>query len=461
MMRDWTAQRVLIIGAARQGLALARYLAGKGAVVTLNDKRSEEQMAAAVNSMAGLPVLWALGGHPAELLDNADLVCLSGGVSPDIPLVIEAAKRGIPLSNDSQLFLEAVPCPVVGITGSSGKTTTTTLVGRMAQNHVQTPNRAWVGGNIGTPLIDQLGEMHPNDLAVLELSSFQLELMTISPSIAAVLNITPNHLDRHGTMEAYTAAKAHILEYQTADSISVLNRDDAGSWSLAPEVRGKLISFGLSPLDAGAEGTFVQGHNLVWQVNGIQQMILPTEEIELRGEHNLYNVLAACAIALAAGFSLDAICAGIRNFQGVPHRLQLVRRLHGVDWYNNSIATTPERTCAAVRSFEDPIVLMLGGRDKNLSWLELADLVHQKVDHVVVFGEAAVKILAALGPLKEGRRPYTIQHCDSLETAVKAAAQVAAPGSVVLLSPGGTSYDQFEDFEERGEAFVLWVNRLP
>lgn len=460
-MRDWTAKRVLIIGAARQGLALARYLAGKGAVVTLNDRRSEEQLAAAVESMAGLPVFWALGSHPFELLDETDLVCLSGGVSPDLPLALEAVKRGIPLSNDSQLFLEAVPCPVIGITGSSGKTTTTTLVGRMAQNHIQTPNRAWVGGNIGNPLIDQLDEMHPSDLVVLELSSFQLELMTVSPAIAAILNITPNHLDRHGTMEAYAAAKARILEYQTAGSISVLNRDDQGSWNLASSVHGKLIWFGMNPVETGSTGTYVQDHNLVWESGGIQQMILPTDEIELRGEHNLYNVLAACAIAYAAGFSLDAICAGIRNFQGVPHRLELVRHLRGVDWYNNSIATTPERTCAAIRSFEDPIVLMLGGRDKNLSWLELAELVHQKVDHVVVFGEAAVKILAALGPLKEGQRPYTIQHCDSLETAVKAASDVAAPGSVVLLSPGGTSYDQYKDFEERGEAFALWVNRLP
>lgn len=460
-MRNWTDQRVLIIGAARQGLALARYLISQGAQVTLNDQRTGEQLAAAMESMAGLPVKWEVGGHPLGLLDEADLVCLSGGVPPQMPLAVEAHRRGIALSNDSQLFLESAPCPVIGITGSAGKTTTTTLVGRMAQFHVQPPDRAWVGGNIGTPLIDKLGEMHPDDLAVLELSSFQLELMTISPKIAAVLNITPNHLDRHGTLEAYSAAKARILDFQGAESISVLNRDDQGSWNLRSRVRGKLVSFGFEPISSDDPGMFVNGETLVWQSEGKHTDILAKTEIQLRGEHNLSNVLAACAIALAAGFSPDAVKEGIRNFQGVPHRMQFVRRRNGVDWYNDSIATAPERTIAGIRIFDEPIVLMLGGRDKNLPWEDLAALVHEKVDHVVVFGEASRKITAALGPLKDGQKPYTIQLCDGLETAVKAAADVAQPGSVVLLSPGGTSYDQFEDFEERGEAFQLWVNRLP
>ncbi|MHB1120360.1 MAG: UDP-N-acetylmuramoyl-L-alanine--D-glutamate ligase [Bellilinea sp.] len=460
-MRDWTGQRVLIIGAARQGLALARYLAGQGARVTLNDQRSEKQLVSAMESMTGLPVEWALGGHPASLLDHTDLVCLSGGVPPQIPLAVEAVRRGIELSNDSQLFMEAVPCPVIGITGSAGKTTTTTLVGRMAQIHAKSPDRVWVGGNIGTPLIDKLTEMRPDDRVVLELSSFQLELMTISPSIAAILNITPNHLDRHGTLEAYSAAKARILEFQAADSITILNRDDEGSWSLISKVRGKLVSFGLHPMAGDMDGMYIEGGNLIWQADGTQKDILKAAEVQLRGEHNLANVVAACAIALAAGFSIEAVRAGIRNFQGVPHRLQFVRHLKGVDWYNDSIATAPERTCAAIRAFDEPITLMLGGRDKDLPWQDLAELVHQKVDHVVVFGEASLKILAAIGPLKDGQRPYTIQHCDSLETAVKAAADVAQPGGVVLLSPGGTSYDKFNDFEERGEAFTLWVNRLP
>lgn len=450
----------MIIGAARQGLSLARYLSGKGAEVTLNDQRPADQMTPAIEALAGLPVRWALGGHPLELLEKTDLVCLSGGVSPKIPLAVEAVRRGIPLSNDSQLFLEAVPCPVIGITGSAGKTTTTTLVGRMAEKFIQPPNHAWVGGNIGTPLIDHLDEMQPGDLVVLELSSFQLELMNVAPAIAAVLNITPNHLDRHTTLEAYTTAKARILEFQSGESISILNREDPGAWGLKEKVHGRLVTFGLDPLSDGSEGTCLMGKHVMWQAGSNRTEILQVEEIHLRGEHNLRNVLAACAIGLAAGISLEAVQAGIRGFQGVPHRLQFVRRLNGVDWFNDSIATAPERTIAAIRAFDEPITLLLGGRDKNLPWDELVKLIHERVDNVVVFGEASHKILAALGPVKEGRRPFTIQHCDGLETAVRAAVEVAQAGIVVLLSPGGTSYDEFKDFEERGEAFQLWVNRL-
>ncbi len=460
-MREWKGKRVLIIGAARQGLALARYLAGKGALVTLSDQREADDLTSAIESLADLSINWSLGGHPFELLDAADLVCLSGGVSPAIPLAVEAIRRGIELANDSQLFLEAVPCRTIGITGSAGKTTTTTLVGRMAQAFVKNPQQAWVGGNIGKPLIDQLDNIKPGDLVVLELSSFQLELMTTAPTIAAVLNITPNHLDRHGTLEAYTAAKARILEFQTTDTITVLNRDDSGSWGLSPMVKGKLISFGMRKPTGKFDGTCLTNRHLEWWSNGQHLEVISVDEIKLRGDHNLTNVLAACAIGLAAGLPIEAVQAGIRDFRGVAHRLQYVRTINGVDWYNDSIATAPERTSAAVRAFNEPITLLLGGRDKNLPWQDLAALIHERVDNVVVFGEASPKILAAIGALKEGQRPYTIQHCDGLETAVKAAASVAVPGSVVLLSPGGTSYDQFKDFEERGEAFQLWVNRLP
>jgi len=460
MQQNWTGKRVLIVGAARQGLALARYLTTRGGQVSLTDQRPAEKLSAEMDSLKDFPVTWSLGGHSLDLLDNADLLCLSGGVSPSIPLAVEAELRGIPISNDSQLFLEAVPCRVIGITGSAGKTTTTTLVGRMAEGFVQPPKRAWVGGNIGTPLIDFVDEINAEDLVVLELSSFQLELMTISPWLSAVLNITPNHLDRHGTMEAYTAAKARILDFQDKGSVSILNRDDAGSWHLASKAHGRLITFGLTRPHPSMTGTFAEAGQLFWQTNGQAVPFMAQHEIILRGEHNLSNILAASAIGFAAGFNADAITAGIRGFTGVAHRLQLVRTLNGVDYYNDSIATAPERTIAAIQSFTEPIVLMLGGRDKNLPWEQLAALIHQRVDHVVVFGEASAIILAALGKAQDGQRPYSIQKCADLEAAVKAAAAVAQPGSVVLLSPGGTSYDHFKDFEERGEAFQLWVNRL-
>jgi UDP-N-acetylmuramoylalanine--D-glutamate ligase len=459
-MKSWNGQRILIIGGARQGLALARFLSRNGAQVTINDQHPAEQMHAAQDSLAGLPVRWVFGSHPTSLLDDTDLVCLSGGIPLTIPLVVEAGRQGLPVSNDSQIFMEAVPCRVIGITGSAGKTTTTTLVGRMAASAVQAPHRSWVGGNIGNPLIDHLEEISPSDLVILELSSFQLEQMNISPQIAAVLNITPNHLDRHGNLEAYIAAKARLLAFQSPSGIAVLGRDDPGAWNLAGQVLGRLVSFGISPPPAGQVGSFYRDGKLVMHDGGEDIELMPHDLIELRGEHNLQNVLAACAIAWAAGFPFEAIREGVKDFTGVPHRLEFIRSINGADWYNDSIATAPERTMAAIHSFDNPLVLLLGGRDKDLPWGDLAKLVHQRVDHVVIFGEAAEKIMQALGPIQPGQRPYSLVRCSGLQEAVRIAAAVAAPGDVILLSPGGTSFDEFIDFEERGECFRTWVNQL-
>lgn len=459
-MKNWQNVRVLIIGAARQGLALSRYLAGKGARVLLNDQRRDDQLQAEKTALQGYQVEWHTGGHPLELLEGIEVVFVSGGVPLDMPLLVEAVRRGIPLSNDSQIFMEQVSAPVIGITGSAGKTTTTALVGRMAQADVQPPRRAWVGGNIGNPLIEFLDEIQPQDRVVLELSSFQLELMSISPHVAAVLNITPNHLDRHKTMEAYTAAKAHIVDFQQSEDVAILNREDEGSWGLRDRVKGKLVTFGFSRPDPVWDGTYLEENQIFWQQNGKRVALFPASEIMLRGEHNRLNVLAACAIGMAAGFSADAIHEGVRGFRGVAHRLEHVRTWRGVEWYNDSIATAPERVRAALRAFNEPIVLLLGGRDKHLPWESLAADIRQRVDHVVLFGEAAEKIQKAIGTPAAGERPFTITRCERLEEAVQAAAEVAEAGDVVLLSPGCTSFDAFKDFEERGEAYRLWVNRL-
>ncbi|GAP07099.1 UDP-N-acetylmuramoylalanine--D-glutamate ligase [Anaerolinea thermolimosa] len=439
---------------------MARFLATHHAHVILNDQRPAEALEKERQLLSPWPIRWVTGGHPLELLDEVDWVCISGGVPLTLPLVVEAKKRGLPLTNDSQIFMEEVPCPVIGITGSAGKTTTTTLVGRMAQAALQPPRRAWVGGNIGTPLIDRVTEIQPHDLVVLELSSFQLELMTRSPQVAAVLNITPNHLDRHQTMEAYTAAKANILHFQSKEDVAILNREDAGAWGLHTHIKGRLITFGIRPPSAGMAGTFIR-EDTFYATDGYRERpLFPVTVNQLRGEHNLLNALAACAIGLAAEFPDGALRAGIEGFRGVAHRLELVREWKGVRWYNDSIATAPERTLAALRSFHEPVVLMLGGRDKALPWDDLARMIHERVDHVIVFGEAAEKIRRAIGPLKEGTRPYSLQVCSGVEDAVRAAAQVASPGSVVLFSPGGTSFDEFKDFEERGERFRQWVKAL-
>lgn len=493
-MTNWNGKRVLILGAARQGQALAGWLARHGARVTLSDKRSETELEPARQFLADLPIEWVAGGHPLELLDNTEVLCLSGGIPLTLPIVAEAQKRGIPLSNDTQVFMEVAPCKTIGVTGSAGKTTTTILVGEMAKVTMSTVERGspkgtlskigspstvhrnvplgyspsvFVGGNIGDPLINYVDEMQPDDLAILEISSFQLDQMSISPNVAAILNVTPNHLDRHVTMESYTAAKARILDFQGEGDIAVLGRDNPGAWDLRERVKGKLLSFGLSNLSTEGSGTYVSDglYNLR---DGNAYILLPIQNaIHLRGDHNRLNILAAITIGHAAGLNLDDMLEAIDNFHGLPHRLELVRELYGVKWYNDSVATAPERALAAIHAFDEPIVLMLGGMDKDLPWKDLAELVRERVDHVVVFGQAAEIILGALGtssPQESSgsgqKRPHSIQRCDGLQEAVRQAAEVAESGDVVLLSPGGTSFDQFSDFAERGEWYRSWVQEL-
>jgi UDP-N-acetylmuramoylalanine--D-glutamate ligase len=463
-MTNWNNTHTLILGAARQGIALARWLSRHGSNVTLSDSRSLEQLASARASLADTNVTWAAGGHPLELLDGVDVLCLSGGVPLTLPIVQEAVKRGIPLSNDTQIFMEVAPCKTIGITGSAGKTTTTTLVGEMAKRSIQNSefriqNSVFVGGNIGDPLINYVDDMTADDLAIIEISSFQLEQMTISPNIAAILNITPNHLDRHGTMDAYTAAKARILEFQTDKDTAILGHDDKGAWNLRNKVKGKLLTFSLNELDDRFDGAYFHDGLLSLREGKAYVPLLPREKIKLPGDHNVANVLAAFTIGHAAGFKLDDMLEAVEEFRGVAHRLEFVRELRGARWYNGSIATAPERSMADIHAFAaEPIVLMLGGRDKNLPWDGIAKLIHQRVDHVVVFGEAAEMIQKAVSAA--GGAGVDLHRAGNLKEAVIAAAEVASAGDVVLFSPGGTSYDEFKDFEERGETFRKWVLEL-
>jgi len=461
-MQNYKDMKIIVIGAGRQGTALSQYLAQKGAKVILTDNRTDDQLGD-LKSLHDAGVSFAFGGHDPALLDGANLVCLSGGVSPELPFVKEAIAHGIPLSNDSQILLENSPATVIGITGSAGKSTTTSLVGAMANRfNEMKDNRfnVWVGGNIGNPLIGQVDAMGVDDLVVLELSSFQLELMTRSPQIAAVLNLTPNHLDRHATMEAYRTAKANILIHQKKGDIAVLNRDDPGSWAMLDAVKGDLITFGFKKPPSHLNGTYVDRGRVCLQSGKDTIKMFPVEWIRLRGQHNLSNALAAAALAASASLALPAIQLAVDEFTGVPHRLEFVREYKGAKWYNDSIATAPERTEAAIESFEEPIILLLGGRDKNLPWEKLAEQIRQKVSRVVLFGEAADLISEAIGPKKRGQHLQSVVKCETLQEAISTAANQVVEGDVVLLSPGGTSYDAFKDFEERGECYRKWVNEL-
>jgi UDP-N-acetylmuramoylalanine--D-glutamate ligase len=472
-------------------MATARFFLAEGARITLSDLRSEDQLANARAALEGYvtekqppgTLRFALGGHPLSLLDDADLLCLSGGVSPDIPVVLEAVRRGIPLSNDGLLTLHHCRAPVAGLTGSAGKTTTTTLVGLMLQAARCTVH---VGGNIGTPLLDRLAGVSAGDRVVMEYSSFQLELFDRSPAIAALLNITPNHLDRHPSMSHYAAAKANILRFQTRSDTCVLNADDAyiGPWLATgrceiPAGEGQAAVYfplqgtrlGFSLVDEIEAGAFLQGDALIWRRRGADDVaICRTHEVRLRGRHNLANILAACCVAGAAGADAGALRAVATTFGGVEHRLQIVRERDGVLWINDSIATAPERTVAALRSFNEPIVALLGGRDKNLPWAECAAEIHARradglprVRRAILFGEAADLIAEALAEhvRASGAVLVPVTRCADLAEAVHAAAGVAQPGDVVLLSPGGTSFDAYQDFAARGQHFVTLVEALP
>jgi UDP-N-acetylmuramoylalanine--D-glutamate ligase len=457
-------KQVIVLGLARQGTALVRYLAREGAKVVVSDLRSGERLRETLERLKDVPARYVLGEHPPAMLDGADLVCLSGGVPTDAPIVVEAQRRGIPLSNDAQLFLERCPAPVVGITGSSGKTTTTALVGRMLQRG---RFLTWVGGNIGRPLVDQLGEMKGSDRVVMELSSFQLELMTVSPEVATVLNVTPNHLDRHKTMAAYTVAKRRILDFQGEGDLAVLNRDDRGSWDLAPAVRGRLAFFSAQEElkdEPGAEsGAFLRNEVVTLRLDGHEHRICRTEEIKLLGRHNVLNVLAACVLSGAVGVPAEVMREVVTSFTGVGHRLELVRTLNGVRYYDDSIATAPERTVAALQAFKAPIVLLAGGRDKALPWEEMARVTVERARHVVAFGEAAGLVERVIEETWYERAAASLEgitRVETLEEAVTAAARVARSGDVVLLAPGGTSFDAFRDFVERGERFQALVRAL-
>lgn len=458
--RDVANQKVVILGLGRQGKALARFFARVGARVVVSDVRPARDLASDMAELDGLEVTFVLGGHPLSLLDDADLLCLSGGVPPTIPIVEEARRRGIPLSNDTVLTLALSPAPVLGITGSAGKTTTTTLTGLMMQEGGMT---AHVGGNIGTPLIDRLDGVKPTDWLVLELSSFQLELCTQSPHVAAVLNVTPNHLDRHPSMEAYAEAKRNIFRYQRPGDIVLLGWDNAWTrewWERAVPAGVWKLAFSLE--EPVPEGAYLDGEVLRLRVGGREQVICRVEEVKLRGRHNLANVLAAATLAAVVGVGVDAIAAVARRFTGVPHRLEVVREWKGALWVNDSIATAPERVVAALRSFEEPIVLLAGGRDKKLPWEEFAREAARRVRHVVAFGEAAPLVERVLAPyVNNGVGMLEAVECVAdLEQAVERAARVVRPGEVVLLSPGGTSFDAYRNFEERGEHFRRLVSTL-
>ncbi len=480
---DLRGIRILVVGLAREGTAVACFLAQRGAQVTATDLKSFEALAETVADLGRMGVHFALGGHPLSLLERADILFVSPGVPPRIPLLEAARIRQIPLSSETRLFTRLCPAPVIGITGSSGKTTTTRLVGEMLRAGGQ---QTWVGGNIGSPLIGFLEQIRAQDVVVMELSSFQLERFAPwatldrgdldgegaralfdppgwSPPVAAILNVTPDHMDYHSDMEEYVAAKAHILAYQQPGDVAVLGMDNATTrqmaFGLAERKAQRVLLFSVE--QTVPEGAYLDDARLVLRLDGAEQVICSRGALTMLGRHNVLNVLAAACLAGAAGTPLEAIRQVATTFQGVGHRLELIRERNGVRWYNDSIATSPERAIAALQAFDAPLILLAGGRDKHLPWQAWAALVRDKVQHVVLFGEAAPLLEKALAEAEVGRQGQPAVHpAGTLEAAVETAARLAAPGEVVLLSPGGTSFDAYADYVARGEHFRALVEAL-
>jgi UDP-N-acetylmuramoylalanine--D-glutamate ligase len=440
-------KRVGIVGLGREGVDLALFLARAGAHVMVSDQAMPDALRDATRQLDGLEIEYRIGGQgEADLLDREE-VFVSPGVPQEIPMLESARQRGIALSSATELFFDLCPGRIVGITGSSGKTTTTSLVGAMLKAQ---DRDVLVGGNIGTPLLGHLDHVTGETWCVLELSSFQLANLFRSPPFAAILNITPNHLDRHPDMEDYIRAKSNIIRHQGAADVAVLNADDAITASLPHESRSLFFS-----LQREVDGAWFDGHHL-W-MRGEQQPILHRSALHLRGDHNVANALAAVLMATATGCSLSAIRATLAEFEPVPHRLEVVGTVNGVTFINDSIATSPERSIAALRAIDSPVVLIAGGRDKHLPMEEWARAIADRVRAVVLVGEAAPLIRRALDAANV---TVPVVHASTFGDTVSMARDLAQAGDTVLLSPGCTSFDEFRDFAGRGEAFRALVAQL-
>ena len=445
-------KRVLVVGAGKSGISAARFLREQGAKVTISDARSAAALAGDIPALMDAGIMVEAGGHGLLTFRRQDLIVVSPGVPMDTPEVRQVVALGMPVIGELELASRFLKGQVIAITGSNGKTTTTTLVGEILKHGEM---ETLVGGNIGLPVIDLIAKSRPGTWSVLEVSSFQLEtVVEFRPRIAAVLNITPDHLDRHKTFANYAAAKARITERQDAEDFLVLNGENKDAQMVAARTRAQVFWFSARrPIKQGA---FVHGESVIFlpKEGGKAEPVMPVSEIRLRGAHNLENVLAGVTIARLAGVTSEVIRSAVREFKAVEHRLELVRVRDGVEFYNDSKATNVDAAMKAVASFPGGVHLILGGKDKDSVYTQMAGLLKQRVVVVYTIGSAAEKI----GRELEG--VVKMVEAGTLDLAVVEAARAASPGDVVLLSPACSSFDQFESYEHRGRSFRELVAAL-
>jgi UDP-N-acetylmuramoylalanine--D-glutamate ligase len=451
-MMDLKNKRVLVVGLGKSGLSAAMFLRTQGARVTVSDARSAMALAKEIPALLEAGIMVESGGHGLLTFRRQDLIVVSPGVPMDTSEVKQVVAFGLPVIGELELASRYLKGQVVAITGSNGKTTTTTLVGKIFKDS-GLPTQ--VGGNIGLPVIDLVAQSTADTVNVLEVSSFQLETVeAFHPWIAVILNITPDHLDRHGSFEKYVAAKERIFERQGVKDALVLNGDDRVVQLSAARAKGEVFWF--SGTKAVRRGAFVRNGVIMWveKEGGVTEPVMPVSEVSLKGAHNIENVLAAVCVARLEKVSAESIRASVASFTAVEHRLELVRKLNGVEFYNDSKATNVDATMKAVASFEKGIHLVLGGKDKDSDYSLMAPLLKKRVKVVYTIGSAAEKIVRQLhGVVK-------MVAAETMQVAVAEAAKAAVAGDVVLLSPACSSFDQFENYEHRGRVFRQLVNEL-
>jgi UDP-N-acetylmuramoylalanine--D-glutamate ligase len=447
---DLQNKRVLVVGLGKSGVASALFLKSKGARVTVSDTKRPDELKEEIPRLLDEGITVETGGHGERTFQNQDLIVVSPGVPLDAPPLVQARSLGEKVIGEVELAAQFFPGSIVAITGSNGKTTTTALAGQVVANGGFS---TVVGGNIGTPAISLVEQATEDTIAVLEISSFQLETIeTFRPHIAVVLNVTPDHLDRHHSFAAYTDAKARIFENQSAGDFAVLNADDPTCVAMASRTRAQVFWF--SRKKEVKLGAFVEDGRILFRDSAGQREIMLVSEIHLRGSHNVENVLAAVCVGILSNVEPRRINKAVQEFRAVEHRLEHVASINGVEYYNDSKATNVDATIKALESFPANIHLILGGKDKGSDYTVLNDLLRQRVKRVYTIGAAALKIESQI------RGAAEIVHAETLENAIKRASDSAQPGDIVLLAPACASFDQFRNYEHRGKVFKEVVRSL-
>lgn len=450
-------KKVAVLGIGISNIPLIKYLVNLGVDVTAFDKNTSENLKDAYTELQGLPVKYSLGNEYLSRLKGFDLIFRTPGMRPDVPELAEALSKGAELTSEMEVFLDLCPAQVFAVTGSDGKTTTTTLIYKIlsAQGY-----NCWLGGNIGTPLLSKIDEVRESDKVVLELSSFQLMTIKNSPSVAVMTNLSPNHLDVHKSLQEYIDAKKNIFLHQQAGDKLVLNYDNDITKSFSGEARGECVYF--SRAASLEKGVILRDNKIVFKKQDREIEVVNADEIVIPGVHNIENYMAATAATIDY-VRPETIAKVATTFAGVEHRIELVREINGVKFYNSSIDSSPSRTIAALSTFKNRVILIAGGKDKGIPYDPIGQIIAEKVRVLLLIGATAPKIEEAYNNYvhqTDIESEVKIIHCGTYEEIISRAYSEAVPGDCVILSPASTSFDMFKNFEQRGNVFKELVNGL-